>query len=74
MTSKQKINRAVKLVSKMVGLSDKERQTLKECIPQAAEGDELALSYIIRFLYDSKNRDIASEIIFIVMRDLPREE
>lgn len=74
MTSKQKINRAVKLVSRMVGLSDKERQTLKECISQAAEGDELALSYIIRFLYDSKNRDIASEIIFIVMRDLPREE
>jgi len=64
-----KIDEAIKLVDKMVNLGDEPREKLKRHIPEAACGDEQALGYLTRFLYDRKNRDITSRIIFLILRD-----
>ena len=71
MANQQDIEKAVKLVDKMVNLSAEERRMLKQRIPEAAQKNERALEHIVHFLYDRKNRDTTSKILFLILRERP---
>ena len=65
--SQNKVAKAIKLVDRMANLSDGERQLLRQRIPEAVNGNDWALGYVMRFLYDGKvNREITSQILDLI--------
>lgn len=68
--TKENIAKAVSLVNHMVNLSTGERQLLKKRIAEAAQGDEWALGYVQRFLYDgSVNRAFTKQILDLIRKN-----
>ncbi len=68
MTKAENLEKAIKLVDKLSGLAEKDRQMLRKRIPQAADGDESALADVILFPYDHNDRAIFSEIFMLILR------
>jgi len=78
MSSKQNLTKALRLVDRLQGMPDKERQLLKEHVLKAANGDDEALGHIILSSYDAADRGLVGEILSLVLQQatvsLPENE
>lgn len=68
MTRQENIEKAIKLVDELSGLSDSDREMLKKRINEAAQGNEEALAEVILFPYSYQDREIFSEIFLLILK------